>query len=61
LFLEFLKVRDLPMLRELSVLQAIELKRLKADVMPVALMSPNSFTCVPETLFMPATRSPSAA
>ena len=32
MFLEFLKVRDLPVLRELSVLQAVELKRLEADV-----------------------------
>ena len=30
--MEFLKVRDLPVLRELSFLQAVELKRLEADV-----------------------------
>ena len=45
------------MFREFSVLQAVEFKRLEADVIARRFISPNSFTCVPETLFMTATRS----
>jgi hypothetical protein len=55
--LEFLKVRDLPVLRELSVLQAVELKRLEADVIARRFDIPEFVYCVPETLFMTATWS----